>query len=129
MNEPKDQNETQELNILTRDEILAAPDIDMQAVPVPEWGGTVLVKTMRGYERDALEASINADGKTNLEDFRAKIAVATICDREGNAIFSRHDIDVLTTKSAAALDRVFDVASKLNRISERDKQELVENLE
>lgn len=129
--ETPDQDETQEVKLLDRDMILNASDMDIEAVPVPEWGGTVFVKTMCGFERDALEASISggSKGKTNLEDFRAKIAVATVCDREGNALFTRADIAALTKKSAAALDRIFTVARRLNRISEQDEQELVENLE
>jgi len=111
--------------MLSRDDILNASDIEMVSVDVPEWGGTVNVKMMSGHERDAFEASIA--GK-EMVDFRAKFAVAVLCDESGEALFTPQDIKVLTKKSAVALDRVFEAGKKLNRIGEEEEAALLDTL-
>ncbi len=37
---------------LTGEEILGADDLPTEVVPVPEWDGTVIVRTLTGAERD-----------------------------------------------------------------------------
>ena len=50
-----------DMRILSREDIAQADDIVIEAVDVPEWGGTVLVKGMTGAERDRFEISMLAD--------------------------------------------------------------------
>jgi len=109
---------------LTRDQILAASDRPIEAVDVPEWGGTVHVKTMSGSQRDRFEAEFTKDrGK----DIRARLAAYALCDEAGNGLFSEADIKALGEKSTAALQRVFDVALRLNAVSTADIDELAKN--
>lgn len=105
-------------------DILDADDIQVQDVYVPEWGGTVKVRTMEGTERDAFEAaSIGAPYK----DLRARLAVATVCNADGSLMFTAQDIPRLTRKSSKALDRVFSVSTKLSGLSKEDVEELKKN--
>lgn len=117
--------------MLSRDDILSAKDLPVEKVDVPEWSGHVFVRCMTGRERDEFESSITGSktGKTNLSDFRAKFAAMVICDESGKRIFSNDDIIVLSEKSGAALDRIFDAGKKLNRIGEQEQRELVENFD
>ena len=46
------------MTILTRDQILQANDLVTETVEVPEWGGSVFVKSLTGVERDQFEAAI-----------------------------------------------------------------------
>lgn len=128
------------VSILKRDEILAASDIQLELVPVPEWGGHVWVKGMTGAERDKFEGSIvklsiagkpsrPGDDTLNLANVRAKLCSMTICDAEGKRLFSENDIQALSQKSAAGLQRVFTVAQKLSGITDEDVEELAEGLE
>ena len=48
---------------LTRDAILAAEDLRTEEVPVPEWGGSVIVRTLRGDDRDAYDLACYASRK------------------------------------------------------------------
>jgi hypothetical protein len=118
--------------ILTRDQILKSNDIETITVPVPEWGGEVLVKTMSGKERDDFEQSLfegqGKDRKQNLKNLRAKLVSRTIVDESGKRLFTDSDIDLLGTKSASALDRVFEVSQKQNKISNDDVEEMAGNL-
>lgn len=112
---------------LTRDEILNADDREIRAVEVEEWGGTVYVGSMTGAQRDQLEHEMvasedNPDGKGLL--LRAKLAVLTLCDKEGKALFTLADLDALSQKSAAPLDKVFSESADLNHLSKGDQDEL-----
>lgn len=119
--------------VLGRDDILQADDIVTEAVDVPEWGGTVLVKGMSGVERDEFDLAImSKTGKSrevNLENLRARLCASSIVDEDGNLIFTQEDVFALSEKSGAALQRVYDVASRLSGLGEDDIEELVEGLE
>lgn len=110
--------------ILGREEILAAVDRPLVLVDVPEWGGAVYVRAISAVERDAFELGY-AEDKTNL---RAKLAALCCCDEEGAALFDHaDDIAALGDKSGAALDRVFEAATKLNKFTGKDIDELEKN--
>lgn len=115
---------------LSRDDILGADDLPSEEVEVPEWGGTVWVRSMTGLERDVFEASLTqgaGDKKVNLKNIRARLVSLTAVDEEGTRLFSDADIAELGAKSAAALDRVFSVAQSLNGLGNEDVEELAEN--
>ena len=120
--------------ILNRTEILNVNDIVIEEVHVPEWGedAIVYVKGMTGAERDKFESSLVVlRGKSqtlNMANIRAKLASLTICDENGKRLFSEQDVQVLSQKSASALQRVFVVAQKLSRIGDEDIEELAEGL-
>jgi hypothetical protein len=120
--------------LLSRSEILSVMDIQTEDVLVPEWGGTVRVRGLTGSERDKFEdVSMQRYGKknqsreVNLKDFRARLSAWSIVDEDGKRVFSDSDITALGQKSAAALQRVFDVAARLSGLSESDVDELTKN--
>jgi len=118
---------------LTRDQILSASDIQTEEVSVPEWSGTVLVRGLTGAERDAFEAGmVEPHGKKmryHLQDIRARLCVLSIVDEKGKRMFTLADVEALSAKSAAALDRVFTVAQELSGLSNEDVEELAKNSE
>jgi hypothetical protein len=113
--------------MLTKDTILGASDLPTEEVPVPEWGGSVFVRTMSGMERDAFEQSIVDSKKRGLVNVRARLAVQVVCDSTGARIFTDTDADALGKKSGKALDRIFDVAQRLSGIGAKDVEELEKN--
>ncbi|WP_119728335.1 hypothetical protein [Thermomonospora amylolytica] len=116
--------------LLTKDQILAADDLTTEDVEVPEWGGTVRVRTLTGAERDRFEESMaqtrGKSVKTNLANLRARLVALCVVDEDGKRLFSDSEAAALGRKSAAALDRVFEAARKLNRMTEEDVEELTE---
>lgn len=116
--------------LLTADQILAADDLPTEDVDVPEWKGTVRIRTLSGKERDAFEASIvqqkGRSTKANLENLRARLVAKCAIGEDGKRLFSDSAAVALGTKSAAALERVYEAARKLNRMSEEDVEELTE---
>lgn len=119
--------------ILTRETILKADDLKKELVNVPEWGGDVYVRGMTGADRDKFEASIvqtrGKDQTLNMTNIRAKLASMTICDKQGNRIFTEADVKDLSNKSAHALQRIFVVAQKLSGIGDDDVKELAKGLQ
>jgi hypothetical protein len=100
----------------------------------------VYVRQMTGHERDAFEQSLlkkNRDSKGTVigyeqatEDFRAKLAVLTICDENGTLLLTPGDFKVLSmSMSAKRLETIINKAQELNKISEEDKENLVKNSE
>jgi hypothetical protein len=118
--------------MLTRDVILAAPDLQTEVVDVPEWGGAVIVRGMNGAERDSFERSMvdikGSDTKVNWTNFRAKLLCRTVVDSEGKRIFKDDDATMLGTKSALALQRVFRVAQRLSGLADDEVEELTNSL-
>ena len=103
-----------------------------------EDGNFVYVRQMTGHERDTFEQSLlkkNRDSKGTIisyeqstEDFRAKLAVVTICDEAGNTLLQPNDYGVLSrSMSAKRLEKIVEQAQKLNAITEEDKETLVKN--
>lgn len=131
--------ETGVVQILGRDNILAAEDLSRELVEVPEWGGHIYVRALTGTERDAYEDSLMQERverrgrrqevtrSLNLRYARAKLCALTIVDSEGNRLFSDNDVRELGNKSAAALNRAYEVASRLSGLSDEDLEDLTGN--
>ena len=119
-------------NILTRDQILNYADIVTEEVSCPEWGGSVLVRGMTGYEREDYEREMASrrmdDGSLDLQGLRGRMAARTVVNEAGERIFSDDDVDVLSNKNAAPLDRIYDVVCRLSRIRTSDEAEAEEQM-
>ncbi len=116
------------MGILSKDDILGAEDIKTMTVPVPEWGGEVLVKTLTGAERDRFEQSIiDSDRKVVLTDARARLCAMSMVDKDGKRLFANDCIAALGEKSGAVLDRIYEVASQLSGMGKEDLEDMVKN--
>lgn len=111
--------------LLTKANILKSKDITTETVTVEEWGGDVIIQTMTGTSRDRFEAScLNDDNTRNLTNFRAKLVSACAVDNKGCLLFDNDDdIIALGKKSGAALDTLYDVAQRINKMSESDVED------
>ncbi len=119
--------------ILTAQQILAADDLEIEQVAVPEWGGEVLVKALTGTERDRFEQDSvkgkGSDARINLVNIRARLVALSVVGEDGRRIFTSGDVEALGRKSASALQRVFDVAQRLSGFTKDDIEELTENFD
>lgn len=115
--------------VLSKEGILGSSDLPRELVKVPEWGGDVFVGTMTGAERDGFEAGVNADKESGdtPANVRARLAVIVVRDEAGKRIFSDADAESLGNKSCAALDRVWDVAARINRMRKEDVEAAEKN--
>lgn len=117
--------------VLSREAILSAEDLGRELVAVPEWGGEVYVRVLPGAERDQFEIdsldSAGPDARFNRHNVRARLAARCVVGEDGRRLFADADVEALGDKSGAALDRIFDVAMRLNRMRRQDVEELVKN--
>lgn len=119
---------------LNRELLLKKEELEIVKVDLGK-GEFVHVRQMTGRERDTFERSLlredqNAENgyARALEDFRAKLAVMTLCDEKGNLLLKPEDFLVLSQNmSAARLEKIVDTAQKLNKITEEDKENIVKN--
>lgn len=118
---------------LNKESILKSDDLRREKVEIPEWGGHVWVRALSGKERDKYETSVvsrqGSRAKVDTKNIRARLASLTICDEEGNRLFSEADIEELGKKSASALSKIFNLSQKLSGVTAADVAELVEALD
>ncbi len=126
-------------NFLTRELLLQKDDLKIEKVELTR--GFVYVREMTGHEKDIWEQSMlkqKASGNPNkpveyetvLEDFRAKLVVVTVCDENGNLVLEAKDVKVLNKMmSASNMEKIVEVAQRLNAITQKDRDEIVKNLE
>lgn len=120
--------------LLDRETLLKKQELKIEKVMLGE-KDFVFVRQMCGRERDRFENSIVKRGKGGtiemaLEDFRAKLAVQTVCDEAGNNLLNTNDYDVLSRNmSADKLEAIINKAQEINKISDKDKEDMVKNLE
>ena len=126
-------------NLLDREALLAKEKLEIVKVEFED-GNYVFVRQMTGHERDVFEQSLLRkikDKKGQIvsyeqatEDFRAKLAVCTVCNDAGELILTSKDYSLLSNNmSAKKLETIINKAQELNKISEEDKEALVKNLE
>lgn len=118
------------MSLLSRDQILAADDRKYEIVAVPEWDGDVRMRSLSGAERDDFENGLmqQVGGKqiTNARNARAKLVSLCIVDEDGQPLFSKADVIKLGSKSSLAIQRLYDVACRMNGFTEDDMKELTE---
>jgi hypothetical protein len=126
------------MGLLGRTELLTREELSVEKV---ELGNDqfVYVRQMTGRERDYFEQSLLKeipDGKggtktdKNLNDFRAKLVVNCMCDDKGVLLLGHNDYGRLSeSMSAFKLEKIVNVAQRLNAMTEEDKEGLLKNLE
>ena len=117
--------------LLNKEQIKTVSDLETQDIEVPEWGGTVRLKSLTGAERDRFEASVvQGQGRNttvNMQNLRAKLVAQSAIGEDGSPLFTEEDVKWLGEKSAKALNRLFNAAQSLSGLSESDVKELAGN--
>ena len=119
---------------LTADQILAADDLGLLKIDVPEWKPAawtesdgvpcVYCRVMSVGERDSYERLWIGKRETGIENFRTEYLARVLCDDNGTLLFNRDQIEQFAQKSGAVMGRLFDAAMKHNHMSEGDVEQL-----
>ena len=127
-----------ESKLLDRKSLLTKAEFKVEKVELND-GNFVYVMEMSGQGRDRFEQSLikEVKGKKGevtyeraLTDFRAKLAVNTLCDETGTLLLQANDYGTLSrSMTAANLENIVNASQKLNAITEEDKESLVKNSE
>jgi hypothetical protein len=112
-----------------REMILGTNDLPSEVVEVPEWDAKVRVRGMTAREKDAFVAQITnlSTGEMSWQNATALLIVRTVVDDDGQRVFSDADADALGEKSAAATQRLFNVAQRLSAFSEEDLDQIAQD--
>lgn len=122
------------MGFLSAENITSVNDLPFEDVEVPEWGGTVRIRTLSGTERDRFESESQVKRKgereMNLENIRARLLALCLVDDTNKRLFIGPVAEKqLGRKSAKVLDRLFTKARELNGMSEADVEELTEGFD
>lgn len=108
-----------------KDEILAAEDIEIRPIEVPEWGfgkdRPLHLKTITVKQQAKIAAKISRDGRAanTSPDYLA----ASICDESGNLLFTDpKDIEQLNGKSSRVVERILGVVLEMNGLGESEEE-------
>lgn len=95
---------------------------------VGAWGGIVRVCEMSAERRDLWENACvegSPDGRTiDKRNFRARLAVYTVCNAEGQPIFTPDDVVPLGRGPAGPLIEIATIAMRLNHLTDDAVDEL-----
>lgn len=111
---------------LTADQIFAANDMSLVPVEVPEWNGTVYVRVMSVGEMEAYQREF-AEKREKMENWRSKLLVRCLCDKDGKPLFTAEQVEKLGAKSVKVMSRLFDTAMKHNAVTNEDVEALAKN--
>jgi hypothetical protein len=124
--------------VLNKEALLRKQELKIEEVDLGN-NEVIYVRQMTGHERDQFEQSMRKEVKKNgvvegydlvLADFRAKLAVCTLCDEGGALLLGMGDFQILSNNmSAERLETIINTAQRLNAISKEDKEGLIKNLE
>lgn len=122
------------MKFLDKATILTASDLPTEKVPVPEWGGTVLVRGLTAAERDAYDMSlveqregVQGISLTNMTNMRARLVARCVVDEKGTRLFNDEDVEALGQKSGTPIDRIAEVARRLSGMLPEEKKALEKN--
>ncbi len=116
--------------LLSKDQILSADDLPTQDIEVPEWGGTVRVRSLTGRERDTLEVQISLARKNGTElDIRGATTGRCMVDENGHRLFTDKELAALGRKSAAVLDRIWDIVRELSGMTDEKLKKAARDFE
>jgi hypothetical protein len=111
--------------LLNKQQIRDIDDLPTKVIHVPEWGGDVKLKTMDAHSRIEFEKRAGKS-KTELDTIINLVMFSCVND-DGSFLFEDSDYELLSTKSAKALMRVFHEALPLSTLTEKHLEEKAKN--
>lgn len=115
------------VTLLNKEAILNVKDTHQEVVHVEEWGGHVCIRAMSGAERDDFRAAIEGKDTSLVGQFEAPLLALTLVDEEGKRLFSIDDVEALRAKSAKVLDKLTQIAMRVNGMTEEAQEEAAKN--
>lgn len=95
------------MSILSKAQLLAAPpDLIYETVPVPEWGGDVILRSLTGADRMRVHAFLQEH--PNVDPVSVHLTIAMV-DESHTAILplERKSVDFLMGRSALVTERLY----------------------
>jgi len=109
--------------LVTARDILDAEDISIELFDVPEWNGSVYLRTLKSGEGDEIARLMSK----NTPNANARVAIKCICDQNGGLVFKPRDAEDLANKSFSAINRILEKIVDMNNMGESADRELEGN--
>lgn len=109
--------------LLSAADINAVQDAVSETVPVPEWGGEVIIKAMTGTERDEFEAEMWKSGKLDRRNYRSRFLVRVLVNESGTRIYTDAGAADLGKRNAAVIERLYDHAGRMSGLGDEVQEE------
>jgi len=106
--------------MLSFDEILAAQDLDVLEVDVPEWSGKVKVRELTKAARDRITKEATVNGQ--IDNDKLQVLMLAECLEEPKITVEQ--AQQLWEKSAAAIDKILFAILDVNGLSELAQKEI-----
>lgn len=114
------------MKALTFSEAMKIEDLPLTPIPIPEWNGSVMVRTLRAKEKMELLLlwEKQKDGKT----IRIQTLKRTLANPDGSD-FLADDLAcaAMMEKNNKVVERLFDASLDLNRVDSEKVEELEKN--
>jgi hypothetical protein len=109
---------------LTREEILQVKDLREEEIEIPEWGGSIVVRSLSGNARQKLVMNcMDKAGKMDIQKLYPMLLIAGCVEPQ----FTKADTDGLNEKSAAALEKAGKAIMKLSGMALEDIEQAEKN--
>lgn len=104
--------------VLTAEEILSQTNLSTSEVEVPEWGGTVRLRTLSAREAIEFQKTIETPGGKN----KGNILIVSLCavDENGKRLFRDDQLQQLMELNVKAFTRLARQCVKLNGLDETE---------
>lgn len=109
----------------------AAANLPKERIDLPELAleGDVYVRATTGRERDDFEESLRIKkgrnkGDTDLQNFRARLAVRCLVDEDGTRILEDQDASMLGELPVSVLNRIMEVINRLSGTTPEEAEAL-----
>lgn len=116
--------------LLTKDDIISADDFEIRIVEVPEWKGTVRLKSLSGKEYESYVSTVqqrSKNEKVDVKNLRALLLSMCLVDFDNNPTFTANDLEALTSKNTKVLDMLFQIVQEMNAMEKDVEEELRKN--
>ena len=105
-------------------------EVKVEPVFIPEWQGTVLIQALTPAQAAVAREFGHIWGRggrphARLQKLRAKMVALSVVDENGRLVFSPDDIEALSEKHCAALERILDVVRRMSGVSDERARQLV----
>lgn len=110
---------------LTKEQILSADDRPKKTVPVPGWGGEVIIRKLSAKQKAEIESYWQFDDNGKFIQSSGKLdrarAVCLACINDaGEPIFAIGDAEALSEKSFEEVGTISDEIYKLSGLKKKD---------
>ncbi|NPT36252.1 hypothetical protein [Paraburkholderia xenovorans] len=112
--------------MLTKDELLAQIKTRCEEVSVPGLEGTLRVRVMSGYDRDAFQKVLRLEGITDSAYFGALIATCVL-NEDGTPMFSEEEVETLRGSHAELVRSIGLVCQGINGLGKAAEEAAAKN--